>query len=534
MMNRDQTGKMRKIHIFDTTLRDGEQAPGATLTPEQKIVIARQLAKLGVDVIEPGFPVSSPGDFAAVQQIAREVTGVEICGFARAMKEDIDAAVRAIHDAQRKRLHLFISSSSIHLDFQLRKSQEQVIGIARQMVAYAKQFVDRIEFSPMDATRTGDEFLFELIEAVIEEGATIINIPDTVGYALPEEYGAMFTRVMKNVRGGEQVQYSAHCHNDLGLAVANSLAAIQAGVGQVEVTVNGVGERAGNCSLEELAMALETRKAAIGAETSIRMEHIFDASQMVSRAMSFPIAFNKPIVGRNAFQHEAGIHQDGLLKNRSTYEIMDPEQLGIPRSMIILGKHSGRHAIKHRVSQFGVELNEEQMESFYAAFKSLADRQKVVHDHQLLELAGHTVNRVLEPYTLLSVQLITGNAGHRVASCTIRNEATGEEAVYVGTGGGPVEAVVAGIKQGLPFEAEFADLELYSLSAGEEASGEAIVTIRAHGQTYRGIAENRDILMAAAHAYMAACNQAARERRQQVEERKGDPIGALDVEITIP
>ncbi len=348
-------------------------------------MIAKQLAKLGVDVIEPGFPISSPGDFAAVQQIAREVAGVEICGFARAMKEDIDAAVRAIQDAERKRLHLFISSSSIHLDFQLRKSREQVIGIARQMVAYAKQFVDRIEFSPMDATRTGDEFLFEMIEAVIEEGATIINIPDTVGYALPEEYGAMFTRVMKNVRGGQQVQYSAHCHNDLGLAVANSLAAIQAGVSQVEVTVNGVGERAGNCSMEELVMALETRKAAIGAETSIRPEHIFDTSQLVSRAMSFPIAFNKPIVGRNAFQHEAGIHQDGLLKNRSTYEIMDPERLGIPRSMIILGKHSGRHAIKHRVSQFGVELNEEQMESFYAAFKSLADRQKVVHDHQLLD-----------------------------------------------------------------------------------------------------------------------------------------------------
>ncbi|MED4601146.1 2-isopropylmalate synthase [Paenibacillus validus] len=524
---------IRRITIFDTTLRDGEQAPGATLAPEQKIVIARQLAKLGVDVIEPGFPISSPGDFAAVQQISRELQGVEICGFARAVKADIDAAVQATQDAQRRRLHMFLSSSNIHLDFQLRKTREQVVALAREMVAYGRQFVGELEFSPMDATRTGDEFLFEVIEAVIEEGATIINIPDTVGYALPEEYGAMFTRVMKSVRGADRVRFSAHCHNDLGLAVANSLAAIKAGVSQVEVTVNGVGERAGNCSLEELVMALDTRKSAMGAETGVRPEHIFATSQMVSRAMSFPIAFNKPIVGRNAFQHEAGIHQDGLLKNRSTYEIMDPESLGIPRSMIILGKHSGRHAIKHRVSELGVELDAEQMESFYNAFKELADRQKVVHDHQLLELVGAAVNRMLEPFTLVSTQLVTGDAGHRVASCTIRNEETGREKVYTGTGEGPVEAVVAGIKQALPFEAEFSDLELYSLSSGEEASGEAIVTVRANGQTYRGVSAQRDILMAAAHAFMAACNQAARDERQRKIPAQGNGA-AEEVEITIP
>ncbi|AEI39207.1 2-isopropylmalate synthase [Paenibacillus mucilaginosus] len=509
---------MRKIMIFDTTLRDGEQAPGATLTPQQKIVIARQLAKQGVDVIEPGFPISSPGDFAAVEQISREVTGVEICGFARAVKGDIDAAVKATRDAERRRLHMFLSSSSIHLDFQLRKSREQAIAMAREMVAYGKQFVDRIEFSPMDATRTGDEFLFEMIEAVIAEGATIINIPDTVGYALPDEYGAMFTRVMQNVRGSDRVEFSAHCHNDLGLAVANSLAAIKAGVSQVEVTVNGVGERAGNCSMEELVMALETRGNAMGAVTGIRTEEIFATSQMVSRAMSFPIAFNKPVVGRNAFQHEAGIHQDGLLKNRNTYEIMDPERLGVPRSMIILGKHSGRHAIRHRVSELGVELTDEQMEDFYASFKSLADSQKVVHDHQLMQLIGDAVNRVMEPYTLVSTQLVTGTAGHRVASCTIRSEATGEEKTYTGTGEGPVEAVVAGIKQALPFAVEFADLELYSLSSGEEASGEAIVTVRRDGASYRGIAAHRDILMAAAHAFMAACNQAAREAGEGQEQ----------------
>ncbi|MEK8131101.1 2-isopropylmalate synthase [Paenibacillus filicis] len=526
---------IRPITIFDTTLRDGEQAPGATLTPAQKIVIARQLAKLGVDVIEPGFPISSPGDFAAVQQISRELQTVEICGFARAVKADIDAAVKATQDAGRRRLHMFLSSSSIHLDFQLKKSREQVVALAREMVAYGRQFVDEFEFSPMDATRTGDEFLFEVIEAVIEEGATMINIPDTVGYALPEEYGAMFTRVMKNVRGSDRVRFSAHCHNDLGLAVANSLAAIKAGVSQVEVTINGVGERAGNCSLEELVMALETRKSAMGAETGVKPEHIFATSQMVSRAMSFPIAFNKPIVGRNAFQHEAGIHQDGLLKNRNTYEIMDPEALGIPRSMIILGKHSGRHAIKHRVSELGVELEGEQMESFYAAFKKMADRQKVVHDHQLLELVGAAVNQVLEPFALKSVQVVTGDAGHRVASCTVRDEAAGQEQVFIGTGEGPVEAVVAGIKQALPFEAEFSDLELYSLSSGEEASGEAIVTVLAHGQSYRGVSAQRDIIMAAAHAFMAACNQAARDWKQQENvQATGTADGTPHVEITIP
>jgi 2-isopropylmalate synthase len=523
---------MNKIHIFDTTLRDGEQAPGASLHPEQKIVIAKHLAQLGVDVIEPGFPISSPGDFMAVQRISQEVHGVEICGFGRAVKEDIDAAIRATEAAERRRLHMFLSSSSIHLDFQLRKSQEQVIQIARSMVAYAKQFVDRIEFSPMDATRTGDEFLFEMIEAVIEEGATIINIPDTVGYALPEEYGAMFTRVIHHVRGSNQVEFSAHCHNDLGLAVANSLAAIRAGVTQVEVTVNGVGERAGNCSLEELVMAIETRKEALGAETGIQTEHIYTVSQKVSRAMSFPIAFNKPIVGRNAFQHEAGIHQDGLLKNRNTYEIMDPERLGVPRSMIILGKHSGRHAIKHRVSQFGVELTSDQMESLYVQFKELADRQKVVQDHQLLELIGHTVNEVLEPFSLIQAQVLTGTTGHRMASCIIKDNKAGKELVCSGTGDGAVEALVAGIKQALPLDVQFADLELYSLSSGEQANGEAIVTVSADGNHYKGVSVHQDVLMAVAQAFMAASNQAVREHDRLGKGRIS--FADEEVEITIP
>ena len=304
----------RRIRIFDTTLRDGEQSPGASLYPEEKIVLARQLERLGIDTIEPGFPASSPGDFRAVQEISRMLQRTEICGFGRAVKSDIDAAVSATRDANRRRLHLFLSSSQIHMDFQLKKSREQVLQIARDMVAYAKQFVDTIEFSPMDATRSGDEFLYEMLETVIAEGATILNIPDTVGYALPEEYGNLFRRVRANVRGGDRVEYSAHCHNDVGLAVANSLAAIAGGATHVEVTINGIGERAGNCSLEELAMAIATRGQDSGLSTGIDASQIYETSRMVSRIMNLPIAYNKPIVGRNAFQHEAGIHQDGLQK----------------------------------------------------------------------------------------------------------------------------------------------------------------------------------------------------------------------------
>ncbi len=512
----------RRIRIFDTTLRDGEQAPGSSLYPEQKIRIARQLAKLGVDIIEPGFPVSSPGEFSAVQEISRTVTGVEICGFARAVKQDIDAAVKATQDAERRRLHLFISSSDIHLDFQLRKSREQVIEIARSMVAYARHFVDRIEFSPMDATRTGEEFLFEMVEAVIAEGSSIINIPDTVGYALPEEFGRIFTALRQNVRGADRVEFSAHCHNDLGLAVANSLAAIRAGATQVEVTMNGIGERAGNCSLEELAMAIETRKAALGVETGINASEIYETSRMVSRAMHFPIAYNKPIVGRNAFQHEAGIHQDGLLKNRSTYEIMNPEEMGIPRSMIILGKHSGRHALKHRVSEFGVQLTEEQLNDLYVRFKEKADAQKIVTDDELIRLVGDCAEQVIEPYSLVDLQVLTGSQRNRVASVTVRDERSGVERTYSGTGRGPIEALVHCMKQAIPLAVEFEDLELHSMSTGENAHGEAVVVISSGDAFYRGTAADQDIILAVAKAFMSACNEAVRQSGAKGESRPAD------------
>jgi 2-isopropylmalate synthase len=502
----------KRITIFDTTLRDGEQSPGASLYPEEKIRIAKQLIKLGVDVIEPGFPASSPGDFMAVQEISRMAQDIEICGFARAVKGDIDAAIKATKDAERRRLHLFISSSQIHLDFQLKKSREQVLQVAREMVAYAKQFVDRIEFSPMDATRTGDEFLFQMVEAVIAEGATIINIPDTVGYALPEEYGNIFRLVQKEVRGGNKVEYSAHCHNDLGLAVANSMAAIAAGATHVEVTVNGVGERSGNCSLEELAMAIETRKQTLGYETGIKTSEIFETSRLVSRMMNIPISYNKPIVGRNAFQHEAGIHQDGLIKNRATYEIMDPDQMGIPRNMIVLGKHSGRHALKHRVQQFGVQLTEEELEGLFTKFKETADAQKHVTDEQLLDMVGETVNQVIEQYSLTDIQVMTSSQKSRMALVTIRDNNSGLEKSYSSPGEGPIEALIQCIKQAIPFHTHFDDFELSSTSSGETANGEAVITISVEGMTYRGTGIDRDVILAVAKAFISACNQAARAR----------------------
>jgi len=507
---------MKRITIFDTTLRDGEQSPGASLYPAEKVRAALQLERLGVDVIEPGFPASSPGDFAAVQEISRTVQGVEICGFARAMRGDIDAAVEATKDAARRRLHLFISSSQIHLDFQLRKGRDEVLKMATDMVAYARQFSERIEFSPMDATRTGDEFLIEMVEAVIAAGATIINIPDTVGYALPQEYGDMFRRVRTQARGGETVEYSAHCHNDLGLAVANSMAAIDNGATHVEATINGIGERAGNCSLEELVMAIETRKETLQWETGIQFGQIYGTSRLISRLMNFPIAYNKAVVGRNAFSHEAGIHQDGLLKNRNTYEIMDPEALGIPRNMIILGKHSGRHALKNRVGEFGVQVSDDQLDALFVNFKKMADDQKRVSDDQLISLVGETVDVMIDPYTLLDIQVVTSNQMSRMASVTVRDNVTGKEASYSGTGEGPIEALIHCIKQAIPLDVEFADLELHSIASGETASGEAAVMITVDGEPYRGVGIDRDVIMAVSRAFMSACNHAVRAHVKEV------------------
>ncbi|GLX66299.1 2-isopropylmalate synthase [Paenibacillus glycanilyticus] len=509
---------MRKIQIFDTTLRDGEQSPGASIEPERKIIIARQLAKLGIDVIEPGFAISSPGEFAAIQQISRELQNVEICGFARAVKVDIDAAVKATEDAAKRRLHLFISSSDIHLSHQIRKTRAEVVQIAKDMISYAKQFVDEIQFALMDSTRSDRDYVIELAEAAIESGATIINLPDTLGYALPIEMAQLFTSVRNGARGGDKVRYSTHNHNDLGMAVANSLAAVEAGATQVEVTVNGVGERAGNCSLEELAMLIETRKSALQIETNIQQSEIYTTSHMVSRAMHYPIAYNKPIVGRNAFQHESGIHQDGLLKNRNTYEIMDPEAMGISRSMIILGRHSGRHAIKHRLSEYGITVADHELVDVYNRFKQVADEKKIVTDDELIRIAGEMTETQPDPYKLVDLQVLAGSQKSRIASVTIRDGEDGMERSYSGMGEGPLEAVIHCIQQAIPVAAQFEDLELHSLSTGEDAHGEAVVSIIIDGERFRGTSIHKDIIYAAAQAYVGACNQAVMTGRKRVAE----------------
>ncbi|MHA0856506.1 2-isopropylmalate synthase [Paenibacillus sp. CMAA1364] len=497
-----------KIMIFDTTLRDGEQAPGASLHPDQKIQLAAKIVELGVDVLEPGFPISSPGEFAAVEAISRAFQQVEICGFARAVKGDIDAAVRATRDAARRRIHLFLSSSDIHLKHQLRISRKEAVAKAREMTAYARQFSDHVEFTAMDAARTGIADLIEMVEAVIEEGATMINLPDTVGYALPQEYGDMFRRVREGARGGSDVLYSAHCHNDLGLAVANSLAAIQNGASQIEVTINGVGERTGNCALEELVMALEVRKDSLNYSTGISMEKIYGASRAVSNAMHFPISYNKPIVGRNAFQHESGIHQDGLLKDLSTYEIMNPESLGISRDMIILGKHSGRHALKDRIARYGMTLNEDEMEVLYDVFKETADRLKVVTDDMLLKMVSQTTGQRIQNLELGEVQVQAGSAEERIATVTLRHLHEDRESTHTAVGKGPLEALISAIGQGIEADITFGELELHSLSTGEEAHAEAAITVKWEGQTYRGTSIHQDIVMAAGLAYVAACNSA--------------------------
>ncbi|HME42785.1 MAG TPA: 2-isopropylmalate synthase [Syntrophorhabdales bacterium] len=384
----------QKIAVFDTTLRDGEQSPGASMTPEEKLLIARQLEKLGVDVIEAGFPVSSEGDFKAVRLIAEEIRGVEIAAIARAVAPDIDRAWNALKKAFRPRIHVFISSSDIHLKHQLMKSRAEVLGQAYASVVRARTYTDNVEFSAMDATRTDREYLRDILTAALAAGATTVNVADTVGYAVPDEFGALIAYLMKNVSGIDQAVLSVHCHDDLGLATANSLAAVRNGARQVKCTINGIGERAGNAALEEVVMALRTREDFFGLRTGIRAERIYETSCLVSRIVRIPVQPNKAVVGANAFAHESGIHQDGIIKERSTYEIMTPQSVGIPASHLTLGKHSGRHAIKERLKILGYAPTAQELDRIIPLFKALADRKKCVSEDDLMAILREEALRV--------------------------------------------------------------------------------------------------------------------------------------------
>jgi 2-isopropylmalate synthase len=495
----------RKIRIFDTTLRDGEQCPGASMTAEEKLEVARQLARLRVDVIEAGFPISSPGDFESVRQIAREVRGPIICGLARARMEDIDRAGEAVRYAELPRIHTFIATSDIHLRHKLRKSRDEVLEMAVESVKRAKSHVEDVEFSPEDAARSDLDYLCRVVEAVIRAGATTINIPDTVGYAVPEQFAHIFATLLNKVPGAENVVFSCHCHNDLGLAVANSLAAVQAGAGQIECTVNGIGERAGNTSLEEVVMALRTRKDYFHADTGIATQEIIRASRLVSKMTGFTVQPNKAIVGANAFAHAAGIHQDGMLKEQTTYEIMRPEDVGLDSSKLVLSNRSGRHAFKVRMEDLGYELEDDVLEKAYQRFLEVADKKKVVHDEDLIALMAESEGLHDSEYLLEYMTVMTSLEG--VPTATVRLRRGEERLTEVGTGVGSVDAVYATMRKMVPADHELLDYVVSAVTGGTDALAEVTVRLGRGEQVFTGRSADLDVIEASAKAYLQALNK---------------------------
>jgi 2-isopropylmalate synthase len=503
---------MDRIVIFDTTLRDGEQSPGATMNVEEKLDIARQLVRLGVDVIEAGFPVASPGDFEAVKRIADEVRGAVICGLARATAEDIDRAWEAIKGAERPRIHTFLSTSDIHLAHQIRKTREETLELARAMVARAKSYCDDVEFSPMDASRSDRAFLFQVIEAAIDAGATTVNIPDTVGYSTPEEFGGLIRSIVENVPNIGKTIISVHCHNDLGMATANSLEALRAGARQIECTINGIGERAGNCSLEEVVMAVHTRRDHYLFQTGIDTTQIYKTSRMVSNYTGILVQPNKAIVGANAFAHESGIHQDGILKDRSTYEIMDAQAIGLVDSKLVLGKHSGRHAFRDHLAQLGYELSPEDLGRAFLRFKELADKKKEVTDRDLEAIIADEVRSPADIFHLDHVQVSCGD--HNIPTATVRivtPDGSVLEDAALGTG--PVDAVYKAINRVVNVENKLTEFSVQSVTAGIDAIGEVTIRIEGDGRTFAGRGAATDIIVASAKAYMHALNKLLAARK---------------------
>jgi 2-isopropylmalate synthase len=495
----------RKIHVFDTTLRDGEQVPGAKLNKRQKVEIAQQLAKLNVDVIEGGFPCSSPGDLQAVKAISQQVQGPVIAALARAVKQDIDIAWESVREAQRPRIHVFLGSSDIHIQKKLRTDRDSALEMAVGAVKYARSLCDEIEFSTEDGSRTDFEFLCRIIEATIQAGATVINVPDTVGYALPEEFGHLIHRIRETVPSIDRAILSVHCHNDLGLAVANSIAAIRNGADQVECTINGIGERAGNASLEEIVMVLRTRFANYQATTAINTGEIYRTSRMVSRIMNIPVQPNKAIVGSNAFSHSSGIHQDGVLKDRTTYEIMRPEDLGIKQHTIVLTARSGRAALKHRLGELGFTLDAEVFERVYNRFIDVADRKKEIATQDLQSIVEIEVSTAPETYKMHSLQIMSGTKMVPLASVTLERD--GQLLTDAATGNGPVDAVFNGIERITGISGDLRDYDLKAVTKGRDALGEAMVRVQIGDTIYSGIGTSPDVIEASARAYLNAYNR---------------------------
>ena len=497
-----------KVIIFDTTLRDGEQSAGAGLTVEEKLRIAHQLNKLGVDVIEAGFAGSSPGDFEAVRRIANEVKGPVITSLARAVDSDIDAAGKALEGVENARIHTFLSSSDVHLMHQMRKDRESIMDMAVHAVERAKNYVDDVEFSPMDASRTEPEYLYTMLEAVIRAGATTVNIPDTVGYSTPEEFGALIRGIKENVPNIDGVVISVHCHNDLGMASANSLAAVENGARQVEGCVNGLGERAGNAALEEVIMAVETRPDHYGVTTSINCEEIGNSSRMVSSIFGFPVQANKAVVGQNAFRHSSGIHQDAFLKERTTFEIMEPDTVGWRGQALVLGKLSGRAGLRSRLHELGYDLSDEELASVFVSFKDLADTKREVTDMDLEALMSeqHRMVDTDRTYKVIAVHVVCGNDTVPQAKVTL-DCPDGQSRTVESRGTGPVDAVCKAIDQVVDLNIDLTEFAVSAVTEGIDSLGEVTIRVAKDGSVYSGRGSDSDIVVASAKAYVNAINR---------------------------
>ncbi|NQT93105.1 MAG: 2-isopropylmalate synthase [Lentisphaerae bacterium] len=503
-----------RVVILDTTLRDGEQSPGASLDHREKLEIAHQLALLNVDIIEAGFPIASPGDFEAVKAVAKAVKGPTISGLARCDERDIERCAEAVAPAAKSRIHVFLATSKIHRKYKLKKARNEILRQAVESVTYARKFCDDVEFSPEDASRTERDFLAQVVEAAIDAGAGTVNVPDTVGYAIPNEFGDLIAFLYDTVPNIGQAVISVHCHNDLGLAVANSLAAVQNGARGVECTINGLGERAGNAALEEVVMALRTRQDRFAdATTGVKTQMIYQVSRLVSRLTGLAVQRNKAVVGANAFAHEAGVHQDGVLKERTTYEIMAPEDIGIPGTEIVLGKHSGRHAFRHQLGRLGIQLSAEELENSYQRFIGLADKKKQVYDDDLLMIAREQMTEPLHTYVLDYLHVSTGTDA--VPTATVRLKRGTDVIQDASCGDGPVDAALKSIDRITGIEGKLIDFTLQAITVGKDAMGEVSVRVQFNKDVVSAKAASTDIIEASAKAYLSCVNRLIADRAEQ-------------------
>jgi len=511
-----------RVLIFDTTMRDGEQSPGASLSVAEKVKLGQELARLRVDVIEAGFPAASPDDLRAVQQVAEVVSDMQyvpaVCALARAVRSDIDLAWEGVKFAHHPRIHVFIATSEVHMRDKLHMSREEVLARAREMVAYAKERCDEIEFSPEDATRSDPKFLHEVIAAAVEAGASVINVPDTVGYTTPDEFGYLIGEIVENVPDIERAIISVHCHDDLGMATSNTLAGLQAGARQAEVTINGIGERAGNAALEEVVMALRTRADSYDLHTGIDASRITRASRLVCNLTGIPVQVNKAIVGANAFAHEAGIHQDGLLKNPNTYEIMRPEDVGLSQSKLVLGKHSGRHALRERLTQMGCDLDPDELEVAFNRFKELGDKKREVTDADLEALIADLFYQPREVYGLVDLQVVAGRSGMPTATVKLLGP-DGDEQVAAAVGAGPVDATYRAIDAIVPTTAELLEYDVHAITSGIDAQGEVSVRTTDGARVFRGYGADTDIIVASAKAYLNSLNRLLTRAKRRKDEQ---------------